>query len=329
MGRSTRLVVITDDRFGDAEIERSILEPANIEVRVASCRTSQEVISAARSAEGLLVNLAPIDAAALEGLERCRVISRYGVGLDNVDVEAATRRNIVVRNVPGFCDQEVAEQALALLFACARGTALRDRSIRAGEWNIRPYGKRIAGTTLGILGFGGTGICLARSALGLGFARMLVWSPHISQERIGSALGAGEALPAGEKRSGPPVSAAGFEEVLANSDWISIHLPLTPETRGIIGAREIGLMRSDTVIVNVSRGAVMDEGALVAALEAGRIGGAGLDVFAVEPLPRESRLRRFPTVVLSDHTAYASRESILELRRRTAQNALDELSQER
>jgi len=316
LGGRAALAVITDNRFGDDSIERDTLGAAGVELVVASCRSSADVATAGREADALLVNMASVDAAAIESLERCRVIARYGVGLDNVDVEAARRRGIKVANVPGYCDREVAEHAIGLILACARGIPLRDRSIREGKWNVASQGRRLAGSTLGILGFGGTAKALARAALGFGFAEILVWSPRISRERIEDSLGRAAAA------IGATARPAAFDEVFALSDWISVHVPLKPETRGLVGARELGLMKPDATLINISRGAVVDEEALVEALSSGRLGGAGLDVFTAEPLPVGSRLRSARNVVLTDHSAYASREAIADLRRRTAENAL-------
>jgi D-3-phosphoglycerate dehydrogenase / 2-oxoglutarate reductase len=313
---SRALAVITDDRFGESDIERAVLEPEGVRLVVAKCSSSADVAAAGKEADALLVNMARVDAAAIESLERCRVIARYGVGMDNIDLEAAARRGIAVANVPGYCDSEVAEHALGLLLSCARAIPLRDRSVRAGAWNVSAVARRLSGSKLGILGFGGTAKAFARAALGLGLSEILVWSPRISAERIAEALGSGpEAL-------GTVVRTASFDEVFGLSDWVSIHLPLKPETRGIVGARELGLMKRDSILVNISRGAVVDEEALVSALASGAIAGAGLDVFTAEPLQTGSRLRSFPGIVLTDHCAYASRESIAVLRRRTAENVL-------
>ena len=310
------VAVITDDRFGDSDIERGVLEGAGVRLVVAKCRSSADVAAAGREADALLVNMANVDAAAIESLERCRVISRYGVGLDNIDVDAACRRGIVVANVSGYCDREVAEHALGLLLSCARSIPRRDAAVRSGLWNVKATGRRVSGSTLGILGFGGTGRAFVRAALGLGFREILVWSPSINAPRLDESLGAAAAA------LGTALRPAAFDEVFAASDWVSVHLPLKPETRGIVGARELGLMKSGAVLINISRGAVVDEEALVHALASERLGGAGLDVFTAEPLPNGSALRSFPGVVLTDHTAYASRESIAELRKRTAENAL-------
>jgi D-3-phosphoglycerate dehydrogenase len=312
--------VITDNRFGEVEIERTILESKGVELRVASCASSSEVVAACKDAEGILVNLAPLDAAAIEALPRCRVISRYGVGLDNIDLAAAGRMGIIVRNVPGYCDRDVAEHALGLILAIARGIPERDRAIRRGAWNSVSPGRRVAGTTLGILGFGGTARALARSALSLGFSRILVWSPHIDATRIDASLG----LLA--KAAGVAVVPTSFEELLEASDWVSVNLPLTPETRAIIDAAALARMKRGSAIVNVARGPIVDEEALIEALESGNLGGAGLDVYAAEPLPPGSRLRSTPHLVLTDHSAYASVESISELRTRCAENALEVIS---
>ena len=284
------LAIITDDRFGDSEIERSILAQAGVDLAVAKCRSSADVAAAGREADALLVNMARLDSEAIESLARCRVIARYGVGLDNVDLEAAARRGIVVANVPGYCDREVAEHALGLILSCARAIPFRDRAVRAGAWDVAAPGRRVAGSTLGILGFGGTAKALARSALALGFREILIWSPKISAARIDGTLGdAATAL-------GAIVRPVSFDRVFLDSDWVSIHLPLKPETRGIVGARELGLMKRDAALINISRGAVVDEEALVTALSEARLGGAGLDVFTVEPLPQGSRLRSLPGV---------------------------------
>jgi D-3-phosphoglycerate dehydrogenase len=313
---STALAVITDDRFGDSDIERGVLEGAGVRLVVAKCRSSADVVKAGRQADALLVNMASVDAAAIESLERCRVISRYGVGLDNIDVEAAGRRGIAVANVPGYCDREVAEHALGLLLSCARAIPRRDAAVRSGLWNVPAAGRRVSGSTLGVLGFGGTGKAFVHAALGLGFREILVWSPRISAARLDENLGAAAAT------LGTALRPAAFDEIFAASDWVSIHLPLKPETRGIVGSRELGLMKSGAVLINISRGAIVDEEALALALASGKLGGAGLDVFTAEPLPKGSALRSFPGVVLTDHAAYASYESIAELRQKTAVNAL-------
>lgn len=315
------LAVVTDDRFGDGlALERAVLEPAGVEVVEARCATSSDVAAACRGADAVLANLAPVDAAALAAMERCVVVARYGVGLDSVDLAAAAARGVAVRNVPGYCDAEVAEEALGLILALARRIAERDALVRAGGWNLPAANRRVAGSVLGVVGFGGTGKALARAALGLGFSEILVHSPHISAARLEEALGpAARAL-------GVAARPVGLGELLARSDWLSLHLPLNPETRGLFGREAFAAMKAGAALVNTARGAIVDEAALAEALRSGRLAGAALDVLAVEPLPADSPLRGLPNLVFSDHSAYASRESVAELRRRTARNALEELA---
>lgn len=316
-GNRKPLVVVTDNRFGELDVERRILETAGFVLREASCSTETEVAEACADADAVLVNLAPLGAAAIAGLRRCTVIVRYGVGLDNVDLEAARSKGIAVRNVPGYCDEEVAAHALALALDLIRSTTRRDRAVRAGDWNLRFPTPRLSSLTLGVLGFGGTGAALARMAAGLGFARILAWSPNLDQTRVDRALGVG----GGE--GAPRVSSAGFRELLNASDIVSLHLALTPETRGLLGSREFAMLKEGTRIVNVARGALIDEEALFVALESGRLAGAALDVHAIEPLPADSPLRTRDEVILTDHAAWFSDGSVLELRRRAAEQVLE------
>ncbi len=314
------LVVVTDDRFGDAAaLEQGILGAAGCDLHVADCHSAADVAAAGQDADALLVNMAPVTALAIAGLRRCKVISRYGVGLDNVDQAAAAARGIAVRNVPGYCDREVAEHTLGLILALARRIPERDAAVRAGKWNAVAPGKRVAGTVLGILGFGGSGKAVARAALGLGFREILVWSPHISGERIEAFL---DGTPAS---LGIVVRPAAFDELLAKADWVTVHLPLLADTRDIFARPAFAMMKEDAHFINTSRGGLVDENALAEALRAGHVGGAGLDVYQGEPLPLDSPLRDLPNIVYSDHSAYASVESISELRRRAAGNVLSVL----
>ncbi len=319
------LVVVTDDRFGDYSIERSILEPAGAELRVANCASETDVAEACRDAVVVLANLAPVGAAAIAAMAKCRAVCRYGVGLDNVDVAAATARGIAVRNVPGYCDDEVAEHALALLLDRARSLSDRDRSVRSGDWGTPLPATRVRGTILGVLGFGGTAKALVRKACGFGFKEILVWSPRICAPAPRTDPVAAE-LPdvvTAAAALGTAIRAATAEELLGSSDFVSLHLALNDGTRGFLSAGRIASVKKGAMLVNTARGALVDETALAAALHAGKLGGAGLDVFAEEPLPADSPLRTCPRTVLTDHAAYLSTASIAELKRRTALNALE------
>lgn len=312
------LVVITDERHGSIAEEEAVFGPLGAELRVAACRSERDVAEACAEADAVLLNMAPMDASAIAALKRCKVISRYGVGLDNVDLAAAAERGIAVRAVRGYCDHEVAEHALALLLALSRGIPERDAAVRNGGWNLARPQRSLRGSTVGVLGFGGSGRAFARKALALDPARILVWSPHIDRTRVEAALGTAATAFGVEAR------AATLEELLAESDAVSIHLKLCDQTRGFMDAARLGLMKRGAFLINCARGALVDEDALASALAEGRLGGAGLDVFAAEP-PAGSPLLSRPDVVLSDHSAYRSDRSLSELKRRCAMNAAEAL----
>jgi len=242
----------------------------------------------------------------IQSLSRCRVISRYGVGYDNVDVEAATRKDIWVARVPDYCIEEVSDQALALMLACVRNLAFKDRKVREGRWNLQREQPthRMAGKTLGLIGFGAIARCFLRKAAGLGLARVLVFDPLVEPSVV-------------RGQGGAP---ADLRTVLAESDFLSIHAPLSRETKGMIGPEEIRLMKSTAILVNTARGPLVDESALAAALSEGRLCGAGLDVFEKEPLAADSPLRQLDNVILSDHTGWFSEESVSELKTKAARN---------
>ena len=307
--------VITDDRFGSVDEERAVLEPLGVELVVASCVTSDDVACACAEADAVLANLAPIDAPAVAAMHRCRVVSRYGVGLDSVDVEACAARGITVASVPGYCDAEVAEHALGLLLALVRGIPERNGAVRSGSWNVRTPQLSIRGSTIGIAGFGGSGRAFARAVLGLGPARILIWSPHLDQNRIDEALAPAAAS------TGVAVAAVSFEKLLAESDAVSVHLRLAPTSAGIFGAQAFAAMKPGAFFVNTARGGLVDSDALAAALRSGHLSGAGLDVIDMEPPPPDHPLLATPKVILTDHCAYRSTRSVAELKRRCAENA--------
>ena len=209
-------VVMTDDRHKTYDEEKSVLKSIGADMIIVNCTTVQDVINNCRDADGIMVNLAPMPAEVINQLEKCKVISRYGVGYDNVDVAACTQKGIWLANVPDYCAEEVSDQALALLMACTRKVARRDAQVRAGQWNIGKADPiyRIAGKTFAFLGFGMIGRCLHRKIKGLGLSRILVYDPYIDPESIKS-IGA-------EK--------VDWEYALKNADYISVHMPLNDKT---------------------------------------------------------------------------------------------------
>jgi D-3-phosphoglycerate dehydrogenase len=299
-------VVIADNRYASYHEEESVLREVDAGVEIFASSSAAQARKTFAAADAILVNLFPMTADIIEGLQKCRVISRYGVGYDNVDVETATRKGIWVARVPDYCFEDVADHALALLLACVRKIPYKDRMVREGRWNLHKDQPcyRMAGRTLGIIGYGNAGRCLHRKVFGFGFARVLVCDPNVRA----SVIRAAGAVPV-------PLST-----LLTEADYISLHIPLTPETRHLIGARELAKMKRGVILVNTSRGHVVDEPALAESLRDGHLAGAGLDVFEEEPVPRGSLLRTLDNVIFTDHAGWYSEESVVELKTKAAQN---------
>ena len=305
-------VVILDTLYSGYEEERSALRDLDTEVVTTKGENASALRELVADADGLLVNLNPVDAELVRGMTKCRIISRYGVGYDNVDVNAATDAGIWVSNVPDYATEDVSDHAVALLMACVRKIPLRDAGIRAGEWNLkeRQRSRRTAGKTMGVLGLGNIGTATAVKLSGFGFARILACDPYIKEEAFAAA---------GAER-------VDFDTLLGESDFITIHTPLNDETRHLIGSRAFSLMKKSAILINTARGGVIDTVALVEALRSGEIEYAGLDVHEQEPLPEDSPLFALDNVVLSDHCAWYTEESLVELKTKAAQNVADVLS---
>jgi D-3-phosphoglycerate dehydrogenase len=309
-------IVISDDRFGDSAEEKAVLSGADLVV--ADCHTEDQLAAACAGADAVLLNQAPMTGRVIATLDKCRVISRYGIGYDNVDLAAAEQKGIWVTNVPGYCTEEVAEHALGLLLSCVRAIPEKDRELRSGLWNINRPIKRMSGRVLGIVGFGATGRAFWEKIQGFAFGSILVSDPR------GEAKLA--ALDAQSTNGGKTVTrVVPFDVLLSSSDFISLHVPLNEGTRHFINSQSIEKIKDGAILINTSRGAVIEEAALAAALTTRKIAAAGLDVFEKEPLPDHHPFFNLPNVTLTDHSAYYSAESVSELKTRTAQNALDVL----
>ncbi len=299
-------IVITDTGFPDSDLEMGVLAGLDADVKVAHCRTEDDVIAAAHDADGLLVQWAPITRRVMEHLPRCRVIGRYGVGVDMIDLEAARERGIRVANVPDYCVEEVAAHTLCFLLALGRKICWDDRLMHAGTWNVvSTIGavNRIHGQTLGLVGVGRIGMRVAQMAAPLG-VRILGF----------------DVMPPAQPG---PVKFTDFETVLRESDFISFHCPLIKETQHLMNAAAFAKLKPGTFLINVSRGGVVDTAALVQALEQKRLGGAALDVFEQEPLPSDHPLLKFDNVILTPHIASYSTEAVLQLRRDTAMRVVE------
>ncbi len=296
-------VVVTDLGYPTYRYEREQVEAIGGELITVDCKTEDEVIEATRDADGILNRAVQITARAVENMQKCKVLARYGIGVDNVDIEACTKKGICVANVPDYCWEEVSDQAMALLLACARKVVSRDHRTRGGEWDIGSGDPihRIQGKTLGLLGLGNIARVVARKAKPFGL-RLISYDPFVSEEEAGKQ----------------GVELVDFEALLAQSDFLSLHLPLNQKTRHIISRAELEAMKPEAVLINTARGPIVDEGALVQALVEGRIAGAGLDVFEQEPPASDNPLFELENVVVTDHASWYSEESIVELQTKAA-----------
>jgi D-3-phosphoglycerate dehydrogenase / 2-oxoglutarate reductase len=291
-------VVVTDQVFPSVETERRMLAEVDADLVVAD-GTRQGVASMAADADALLNTYLPIDEDLLAQLTRCRIVARYGIGVDNIDLRAAARRGITVTNVPDYSVEEVAAHALAMILALLRRLPTADALVRDGTWSIDPLRpiRRISGLTFGLVGYGRISRRLGASIAALG-GRLVAHDPYLRP---------GDGLP-------PLVS---LDELLEMSDVVSIHAPATAETRGLFDAARLARMRRGTILVNTSRGPLVVLSALMGALRSGHLGGAGLDVFEHEP-PDPGDLANVPGLLLSPHMAYYSEESLAESQRKAA-----------
>jgi D-3-phosphoglycerate dehydrogenase len=298
-------VVITDSDLGDCGVEKQ--ELAGIaEVQAAHCRSEAQVAEAVREADGVLVQYAPISRAVINGMRKCKVISRYGVGVDMIDLDAASERGIYVANVPDYCSEEVSDHACALILSLARKIPLLHRSVAGGCWEARRAAPVhvLQNRVLGLLGFGRIARKVAAKMSGFG-VELIACDPFIPEEVFAES----------------GVQPVGFRELLSRADILSIHLPLTAETERILGAGELEACRPGAIIVNTSRGRLLDEKALYRSLRDGRLGGAGLDVLESEPAAADHPLLGLENVIVTPHAAYYSERSLERLKRRTAQAA--------
>jgi D-3-phosphoglycerate dehydrogenase len=294
--------------------EQAELERAGASFVAIEGQPPSEVLAAARDCDALLVVSAKVPADLIEQLTRCRVIARLGAGTDRIDVAAATRRGILVTNVPDFCTNEQAEHTLALLLAWVRRLPYMQQAMRRGEWTARshPGVHRLSGQTLGLVGFGASAQSVAARAAPFGL-NLIAWvrSPAKYKQQA-DRLG---------------VRLVPFDQLLAEVDFVSLHLPLTPETRGLIGREQLAQMKPTAVLINTARGAIVDEPALIEALETGKLGGAaldvfdGIDVFALPGPPPDHPLLQLENVLCTPHCAGSSVESSRDSKVRGARNA--------
>jgi D-3-phosphoglycerate dehydrogenase len=291
-----RLVVL-DAGFGDVDVETEAAAAYGVVIEDAGDVSGSAVVAAAATADGVLVRYGRIDADVIARCPSWRVIGRYGVGVDNVDLEAATAHGVAVLNVPDYCIEEVATHAAALVLASTRKLAQSQALIEAGRWNdwdqLRPI-RPLSACTLGLVGIGRIGGEVVR-LLGPFFGRVIAFDP-VQSPVTG-------------------VEPVGLDELFADADVVSLHCPLTPETRNLVDAERLGAMKPGALLVNVSRGGLIDTTALADALRTGRIAGAALDVLPQEPPDPADPLLGAPNLIMTNHLAWYSEVALITLRR--------------
>ena len=301
-------VVILPHGYPSVEIEREVICGAGGELVDGDTLPDESAaLHAAEDADALIVRWTKVTPEVIRRLKRCRIIVRYGVGYDNVDYAAALAAGIIVGHCPTYCVDEVATHSLALLLACVRDIVNTHNKVARGGWSDNPSARqyRMAGRTLGLIGLGNIGRCVAAKLKGWG-VRVLATDPFVEEAQAG-AVGA---------------QLVDLPTLCREADYICIHAPLLPETHHLVGRETLAGMKEGVMLVNTARGPLLDEAALLEALDAGKVAAAGLDVFECEPLAPDSPLRAHPRLVLSDHGAWYSENSLAELKRTVAEEAV-------
>lgn len=297
-------VVVTDYTFPTLDIEEKILAPVGASLIAEQCKTPERLIPLVKNADAVITQFAPVNADVIAAMNQVRVIARYGIGVDNVDLESARSRGIPVCNVPDYCIDEVADHTLAFILASTRQVIPNCLRVRAGSWGLSTpldQMRTLRDLTIGIVGFGRIGREVASRLAGFR-CRRLVHDPIVDESEV--------------RTEG--CQPASFDELLASSDVVTLHCPSLPSTRQLINARSIALMKPGAILVNLARGDLVETGSLIRALETGKLSAAALDVCDPEPIPLDSLLRSLPNVITASHVASASVRAVRELRETVA-----------
>lgn len=306
-------IVLTDFGAPESDIELAELRASGLDFAWQRLDTQapDKLIPGVADADALLVGFAKITRPVIEAMAHCKVISRYGIGVDMVDLPAASERGIIVANVPDYCFEEVSNHALACLLALNRKTVTQNAWVHAGKWGLPagdPMPARLSKQVIGVVGLGNIGREVARKAQAFGL-RVLGHDPFVTAEKA-AALG---------------VELVALDDLLRQADYVCLHCPLTPETRHLIGAAQLALMKPSAYLINMARGPVVDQPALVQALQTKQIAGAALDVLEQEPPTAGEPLLAMDNVILLPHSASVSDAAIVQLRRETARNVIEVL----
>ena len=300
----SKTVLVTDYVWPSVEPERAVLARAGTDLVVAPDGSEETLVSMARDVDGILTCFAQVTEKVLRAAERCVVVGRYGVGVDNIEVDAATELGIAVTFVPDYCVEEVSDHVVGLLLTWNRRIALFDASVKSAGWGSLPLTMRIMrlkGKKLGVVGFGRIGRSVCQKALAFGL-EVLAYDPYVPSD-VAVGLGA---------------TSVDMPTLLRESDFVTVHSPLTPETRNLIGRDELAMMKPEAFLINAARGPLIDEEALYDALTRGGIAGAGLDVLVDASPPRDHPLLGLQNVIVTPHVAFFSQEAMLELEERAA-----------
>lgn len=300
-------VVITDYSFMEFEEEKKVFESIGAQLDIAQCKTEEEIIEASQGAVALINSDIPISRKVIESLPDLKVIARYGIGVDHIDVEAATDHNVFVANVPEFCRDEVADHALALIMSLTRKIVSLNQSVKQGKWDFSEAAPlhRINTQTVGLISYGSIARNLAKKLRAIGF-KVIAYDPYYPT-------------------TNQDVELVSLEELMGRSDVVSVHSPLVKETFHMINKEVLDLAKPNAIIVNCGRGSIINESDLIDALKAGKIAGAGLDVVEQEPMELSNPLRSMDNVILTPHAAFYSEEAYQELKRKTTLNIMDVL----
>ena len=305
-------VVITDFGQPDSVLEAEEFQASGLDIELVrlQARTPEELLPAAADADGLLVQWVKVTRQVMQSLTQCKVISRYGIGVDMVDIDAATERGIMVCNVPDFCIEEVSTHTIAFMLSLNRHLMIHHAHVKSGQWGAPPGGAptRLSCQTLGVVGLGNIGREVARKVGAMG-VKVLGYDPYVKPELV-KPLG---------------VELVGLEELLRRSDYVSLNCPLTEETRHLIGQAQFALMKPTAYLINMARGPVVDQPALYQALVAGTIKGAALDVLEQEPPSPDDPLLKLDNVIFTPHASSWTAEAGTQLRRDTARNVVNVL----
>ena len=296
----------------DFHIEKEILATVNAELYTFDCRTEEEVLDCCRDADAVMTVYAPVGRYAIEAFTRCKIIARYGVGVDNIDIATATKRGVVVANVPDYCAYEVALHTVSLMLCLSRKIIILDHDVKIEHnWDVLPAKPvfRLKGQTLGLIGFGRIAQTVADLVEGFDLF-IIAFDPYVSKDVAEAHR----------------VQLVQLEDLLWRSDFISIHTPLTPETKHLIGESRLRKMKSSVFLVNTARAAIIDQKALYRALKNRWIAGAGLDVLEEEPPKENDPLLRLDNVIITPHTASYSEQSYQEVRKRPSEEVVRVLS---